>query len=133
MAVTVDSIPGEGIEGDWGDLLPSCWTNTVFLTTWWQTTWLKHFGDETKTRLIRVRDDNGKLVGMAPMNIAGGAVTFMGDTDLFDYRDFLVSRGAEDTFYPAVFDEIDTWEWDTLDQRWRALPLPRTAGRGTFP
>ena len=115
MAVTVDSIPGEGIEGDWGDLLPSCLTNTVFLTPWWQTTWLKHFGDASKTRLIRVRDDNGTLVGIAPMNIADGAVTFMGDTDLFDYRDFLVSRGAEDTFYPEVFDEIDTWEWDTLD------------------
>ena len=115
MNVTVDSIPGEGIEGDWGDLLPSCWTNTVFLTPWWQSTWLKHFGDASKTRMIRVKNNNGELLGIAPMDVADGTVTFIGDTDLFDYRDFLVSKGSEDSFYPAVFDEIGTWEWESLD------------------
>ena len=115
MTVTVDTVPREEIEGDWGDLLPSCWTNTVFVTPWWQSTWLKHFGDASKARFIRVRDDSGELSGIAPMEVADGAVTFVGDTDLFDYRDFLVSKGAEDAFYATVFDEIDTWEWETLD------------------
>ncbi len=103
------------IEGDWEDLLPSCWTNTIFVTPWWQRVWLKHFGDETTIRILKATDSDETLLGIAPMNVAEGVVSFLGGTDLFDYHDFLVRKGAEETFYPAAFDEIDTWEWDTID------------------
>ena len=112
MPVTVVVTEVEQIADGWGDLLPSCWTNTVFVTPWWQTTWLNHFGDKSTSRIIAA--SNGALVGIAPMNVSDGTVTFLGDTDLFDYRDFLMPKGGEDEFYPVVFDEIDTWEWDTL-------------------
>lgn len=115
MAVTVVVTEVEEIADGWGDLLPSCWTNTVFVTPWWQTTWLNHFGDRSTIRTIAATNGDGALVGIAPMNVADGLVTFLGNTDLFDYRDFLVRKGEEDAFYPAVFDEIDSWEWDTVN------------------
>ena len=115
MPVSVVVTEVEQLAEGWGDLLPSCWTNTVFVTPWWQTTWLDHFGDRSTARTIAARNGDGTLVGIAPMNVADGTVTFLGDTDLFDYRDFLVRKGGEDDFYSAVFDEIDSWEWDTLN------------------
>ena len=115
MPVSATITDLDRIADDWEDLLPSCWTDTVFVTPWWQTTWLKHFGDRSNTRILTATNGEGTLLGIAPMSVAGDSVTFLGDTDLFDYRDFLVRKGREDDFYPAVFDEIDTWEWDTFD------------------
>ncbi|MCY4529159.1 MAG: GNAT family N-acetyltransferase [Chloroflexi bacterium] len=114
MGASVRTIDAEEIAGDWEDLLPSCWTNTIFVTPWWQSIWHKHFGDPSSPRILAATDGSGALLGIAPMNVSDGTVTFMGDTNLFDYRDFLVSKGTEDIFYPAVLDEIATWEWDTL-------------------
>ena len=115
MPVSVVVTEVEKIAEGWEDLLPSCWTNTVFVTPWWQTTWLRHFGDPSTARVVAALNGDGALVGIAPMDVSAGSVTFLGDTDLFDYRDFLVRKGTEDAFYPAMFDEIDTWEWETLD------------------
>ena len=115
MPVSVVVTEVEEIAEGWEDLLPSCWTNTVFGTPWWQTTWLNHFGDRSAARILAATNGDGALVGIAPMNVSGGLVTFLGDTDLFDYRDFLVRKGGEDDFYPAVFEEIDSWEWDALN------------------
>ena len=115
MRVSVNISDAGRIAGDWDDLLPSCWTNTVFMTTWWQSTWLKHFGDPSTPRVLTATDGNGALLGIAPMNAADGTVTFTGDADLFDYRDFLVVKGREEAFYPAVFDEIASWKWDALN------------------
>ena len=69
MPVSVVTEVEQLAEG-WGDLLPSCWTNTVFVTPWWQTTWLDHFGDRTTTRAIAATNGDGTLVGIAPMNVA---------------------------------------------------------------
>ena len=101
MPVTVVVTEVEQVADGWGDLLPSCWTNTVFVTPWWQTTWLNHFGDRSTARTIATTNGDGALVGIASMNVTDGLVTFLGDTDLFDYRDFLVRRGGEDAFYPG--------------------------------
>ena len=115
MPVSVAITDLDRIADDWEDLLPSCWTDTVFVTPWWQTTWLKHFGDPSNTRILTAMNGEGNLLGIAPMSVAGDSVTFLGDTDLFDYRDFLVPKGAEEGFYPVLFDEIDSWEWANLD------------------
>ena len=114
MPVSVVITDMEEMAEGWEDLLPSCWTNTVFVTPWWQCTWLNHFGDPSTPRILKSTDDSGALLGIAPMSVSDGTVTFLGDSDLFDYRDFLVRKGGEDIFYPTVFDEIHTWEWDTL-------------------
>ena len=115
MPVSVAITEVEQIADVWEDLLPSCWTDTVFVTPWWQSTWLKHFGDPSNTRILTAMNGEGNLLGIAPMSVAGDSVTFLGDTDLFDYRDFLVPKGAEEGFYPVLFDEIDSWEWASLD------------------
>lgn len=135
MPVSIDITDLDRIANDWEALLPSCWTDTVFVTPWWQTTWLEHFGNPSTSRILAATDDAGALLGIAPMNVTDGSITFLGDTDLFDYRDFLVLRGQEKTFYDAAFDEIDTWEWDAIDlesvpERSPTLPFATAAANG---
>ena len=79
MPVSVAITEVEQIADDWEDLLPSCWTDTVFVTPWWQTTWLKHFGDPSNTRILTAMNGEGNLLGIAPMSVsAGDSVTFLG-------------------------------------------------------
>ena len=115
MNVSVDTAPLDRIASDWEALLPRCWTDTIFATPWWQTIWLRHFGDQSTVRILRADDEEGNLLGIAPMSVVGGTVRFLGGEDLFDYHDFLVMKGAEDAFYPAVFDEIAAWEWEAIN------------------
>lgn len=114
MAYLVQRETFEAISDEWERTLPTCWTNTIFLTPWWQQTWWRHFGGGWEPYALSVRD-GGELLGIAPLRRRGGAFAFAGDTDLFDYHDFLVPRGKEDVFYPALWEHLAKLDWDTLD------------------
>ena len=104
----------ESVQEEWEGILPSCHTNTIFVTPWLQRTWWRIFGDESELRIMSLRD-NGALVGLAPMVLRDGVLTFLGDTDLFDYHDFLVPKGNEASFYGALFDFLPTMDWHTIE------------------
>ena len=104
------------IQAEWTKLLPSCNTNTIFLTPWVQSMWVKHFGKEPELRVFSIRDGD-RLIGLAPMMVRDGVLGFLGGKDLFDYHDFLLPRGKEDAFYPALFDHLKSLEWKTMDLR----------------
>ncbi|MCH8206038.1 MAG: GNAT family N-acetyltransferase [Chloroflexi bacterium] len=113
MPITVEVTDFEGIEDQWGELLPSCATNTIFVTPWWQRVWWDHFGDGSELQLLTVRDGD-RLLGIAPMRIREGVLSFLGDTDLFDYHDFLVARGSEEAFYEALCDHLQYLNWRSM-------------------
>ena len=99
----------------WEEILPLSATNTVFVTPWWHKTWWDNFGEGGDTLILSVSDDD-QLIGIAPL-MAGenGALTFLGDKDLYDYLDFIVPRDSLDKFYPAMVDHLSTLDWTTLD------------------
>ncbi len=97
----------DDLQQEWDNLLPFCSTNTVFVTPLWHRTWWNSFGHASDLRLLSARS-NGSLIGIAPLREAGGALHFIGDTDLCDYNDFLVRRGSEEPFYTALFDYMET-------------------------
>ena len=108
----------DDLQEEWDQLLPFCSTNTVFVTPLWQRTWWNSFGHESQLRLLSIRS-TGALLGIAPLREAGGVLQFIGDTDLCDYNDFLVRRGSEEAFYPALFDHLDKLP---SDMELRSLP-----------
>ena len=104
----------ESIQQEWEEILPSCSTNTIFVTPWWQRVWWRHFGDGQELCLLSVRDGSETL-GIGPLMIADGVVSFVGGTDLFDYHDFLVPAGRERAFYTVLVDYLSTMDWQSLE------------------
>jgi CelD/BcsL family acetyltransferase involved in cellulose biosynthesis len=116
MAITVCKETFDSIENEWVNILSRCPANTIFITPWWQRLWWEHFGADAELHILSVRDD-GELIGIAPMMVSNGVLSFLGDTDLFDYHDFLVPEGKEDAFYNAIcehFAAMDSWSALTL-------------------
>ena len=107
----------ESIRDEWEQILPNCLTNTVFVTPLWQQIWWRHFGQDSQLHILSLRDDDG-ILGIAPLALSGdGVISFLGDTDLFDYHDFLVIKGKEAAFYDALCDHLMEMDWHTLDLR----------------
>jgi CelD/BcsL family acetyltransferase involved in cellulose biosynthesis len=104
----------EDVEAEWEAMLPRCATDTVFVTPWWQKAWWRCFGAEYDLRLLSVADGDAVL-GLAPMVLREGVLSFLGDTDLFDYHDFVVPRGNEQPFYEAVLDYLAQSQATALD------------------
>ena len=46
------------------------------------------------------------LIGIASMKYSNGVLSFVGNSDLFDYNDFLVVDGRDAEFYSALWDFI---------------------------
>ncbi len=105
MPASVRAVSFDEAEEQWTALLSRCATDTVFLTPWWQRTWWRCFGDDYDLRLLAV-EDGGHTLGLAPLVERDGLLSFLGDTDLFDYHDFIVPRGDEDRFHEAVLDHF---------------------------
>ena len=103
----------EAIHDAWEGLLPLCSTNTIFVTPRWQSIWWRHFGAGAELHMLSVSDGD-ELLGIAPLMLRDGVVSFLGGTDLFDYHDFLVRRGSEAVFYDLVWDYLAELDWHTL-------------------
>ncbi len=113
MTTQVASHTFASLESEWEALLPDCAVDTVFLTPRWQRVWWETLG-QGEMVLLAIREED-RLHGIAPMMRHNGTLTFLGDTDLFDYQDFLVPRGNEEIFYPRLLDHLQDEEWDVLD------------------
>ena len=114
MPYSVQSEEFETIQGQWEEMLPSCSTNTIFVTPWWQMTWWRRFGEGSQLKMVSVRDDSD-VVGIAPLMLKDGVLSFIGDKDLFDYLDFLVPRGKEEVFYSVLCEHLMEMDWNTLE------------------
>ena len=101
----------EQIEESWQYLLPLGALDIVFMTPQWQRIWWAEFGTDAEMLLLCLPGQEG-LNAIAPLMRRNGRITFIGDEDLFDYNDFLVSPGSEERFYTALLDHLreDTWE-----------------------
>ena len=98
----------------WHDLLGRREWNTLFLTPEWQENWWGQFGDPgTELRLLSIGPE-GDPLGIAPLVLRGGTLSFLGDTDLFDYHDFIE---AAPEFHAALAKCLVDEPWLTMDLR----------------
>ena len=104
----------ESIWDSWERILPSCATDTVFVTPWWHKTWWDNFGADSEQRILSVRDGD-ELLGIAPLMKSGDRLTFLGDKNLTDYFDFIAPSATVERFYPALWDAIADDGWATLE------------------
>jgi len=98
----------------WEQILPSCATNTVYVTPLWQRTWWRHFGAGSEQHVLTVQDEDA-LIGVAPLRLRDGVLGLMGHRDLFDYSDFVVVQGREPEFYGAVWARMLQLDWEAVE------------------
>jgi CelD/BcsL family acetyltransferase involved in cellulose biosynthesis len=110
------------LKPEWNALLSSSRSDTLFLTWEWQSTWWKHLGDGKLLLLGFRADDDGRLIGIAPLfqSTTGDGrplLVVIGCRDVSDYLDLIVERGQEDGVYQALLDylENEAPAWDVLD------------------
>jgi len=76
---------------------------SVFVLPGWLAAWWQSFGaGYTAQPLLVCRD--GEVIGIAPLKIKDGEVSFIGDNSVCDYLDFITVPGTEDVFAAALLD-----------------------------
>ncbi len=101
---------------EWEALLAQSVSPAVFQTPLWHRTWWEEMGGGAELKLTSLRED-GVLVGVAPLMHQNGTLTFMGDTDLWDYHDFVLAKGREADLYPRLFESLLEQPWELMDLR----------------
>lgn len=91
---------------EWDDLVQSCASPTPFLTRQWLSTWWRHFSTERELLLLRVKDRKNKLLGIAPLYVEAGRIKLIGEPDLCDYQDFVISKGKEEEFIKTLLNYL---------------------------
>ena len=114
MPEWVSSDQFEEVQDAWEKLLPSCSANNIFVTPWLQQVWWRNFGGGLELRILSLQDGD-RILGIAPLVRDGDVLRFAGGRDLFDYHDFLVVRGEEDSFFKDLFSHLDSEEWRELE------------------
>ena len=104
----------DSLESEWERLLPETAADTIFLTPTWQKVWWEHFGQDANLQILSIRQGD-ELIGIAPLMLTDGVMSFLGDTDLFDYHDFLVKKGRESEFYDVLCEHLLGMEWHTFE------------------
>ena len=94
----------------WETILSECIDSSVFLTPEWQQAWWSEFGKGDALHLVMLKVHN-RALGLAPLCISQQTISFVGDTDLFDYHDFIVREEDSEAFYPALVDYLQDQPW----------------------
>jgi CelD/BcsL family acetyltransferase involved in cellulose biosynthesis len=110
------------LKPEWNNLVHRSYYNNLVLTWEWQSTWWKHLGEGSLLLLGMRAEDDGRLVGIAPLfrsSTAGGesVLYLLGCRDVSDYLDLIIEVGQEETVYQALLEylEGDALTWDLMD------------------
>jgi CelD/BcsL family acetyltransferase involved in cellulose biosynthesis len=87
--------------------------NLVFTLPAWLRVWWKHFSSGADLYLRSV-SQNSQIIGIAPLQIRNSVASIIGNINVSDYQDFIISPGYERDFYTAILDDLKKKEIQTL-------------------
>ena len=94
------------IRSQWQELLGRSSVNNLYITPVWQELWWSAFQDGRSLAGFYLTDDGGAVTAIASLSRAEDHYSLVGNSDTFDYNDFIVAAGKEETFYPALLDTM---------------------------
>jgi CelD/BcsL family acetyltransferase involved in cellulose biosynthesis len=114
-----------GLRAEWNELLGASRSNTIFLTWEWLCDWWQSYRADRSLRLVLVRDETGRLAGIAPLmtdSVRAGpfgrvrALRFVGDGSFdSDYLDVVCRAGEEAGVVAALFEHLEAArDWSVL-------------------
>ena len=105
----------EEVRLQWQELLSRSVVNNLYITPAWQEMWWSAFQNGRTLAGFYLTDASGQLTALASLSRCGDNFSFVGNSDTFDYNDFVIARGAEPEFFPALLDAIDSGGGRQLD------------------
>lgn len=113
-AVTEETF--ESITSYWLNVQHPLKWKCVFILPHWLKVWWKEFGAGSDLHLYAVREGED-LIGIAPLLVTGEKASLLGDTDVCDYLDFIVTPGKEQEFFDVLLDHLGEQSITHLDLR----------------
>jgi len=116
----------EAMQKEWNQLLEGSPANTIFLTWEWTYTWWQVYGHAHQLFLLKIQDEQGTCVGLAPFKIARRytlglpyrQIEFIGycKSTFPDYLDLIFASGYQENGILAVWAYLMNHKhlWDTL-------------------
>ena len=94
------------IRTQWQELLGRASVNNLYVTPVWQELWWSAFQDGRSLAGFYLTDEAGEVTAIASLSRSDDDYSFVGNSDTFDYNDFIVAAGEEESFYPTLLDTI---------------------------
>jgi CelD/BcsL family acetyltransferase involved in cellulose biosynthesis len=105
MSYTYASINLDSLDSSWKDLQHHLNWSSVFVLPRWLKVWWQEFGGGSKLYLFEVKQDKN-IIGIAPLMVNESEASFIGNSDVCDYMDFIVTPGKELPFFTALLDKL---------------------------
>ncbi len=102
------------LEAEWRALAPRAAMGSIFTHPAWLRAWWDTLHTSETLHLLALRDGQ-RLAGIAPMMKAGGAIRFLGSSDVCDYHEIVAAPGAEEACLAALLEHAARCGWRTLE------------------
>ena len=105
------------IRGEWLDLLADCPVNTFYLMPQWQEIWWDSFRDRREMAgfYLRRPEGEGIITAIASLARQGDDLSFVGNTETFDYNDFMIRPGWEADFFATLLGWLERADIQALE------------------
>jgi CelD/BcsL family acetyltransferase involved in cellulose biosynthesis len=120
----IDDVRGlERLKPEWEALHEESAADGLFASWLWAELWTRHFGRNEPLRIVTARDDQGHLLGIAPMSIATRKVArtlavktlqFIGASAPVEHFDFVIRRGREGEVLPRLLTTLCSMRVDAI-------------------
>lgn len=101
------------IRGEWLDLLEHCPVNTFYLMPQWQEIWWEAFRDRQEMAGFYLQRPEG-VAAIASLARKGSNLSFVGNTETFDYNDFMIRPGWEVDFFGVLMGWLEREDFKVL-------------------
>jgi len=113
MSYSIEAEDFSSLETAWEELLSASTTRHIFFTPQWQKAWWQAFGNDNQLLLLSVQRDS-ELMGIIPLMHKGERISFIGNSDVCDYMDFVVRRGQEGAILSQLLDYLEPMDWKSI-------------------
>lgn len=113
------------LQGEWSALQDRSESDGIYLSWEWVSTWWQSFGQRGDLWLLQARDENGRLIGLAPLmrvrhspmrGLRWRQLEFIGTSSSCEHLDFIIEKDHEKETIAAFIGELQKHaaEWDVL-------------------
>jgi len=92
---------------EWDEFLFSSEQNCIFLTQEWFYSWWKSFSEDNSLEILIFKDENGDIMGIAPLMVKDKTLQFIASQEVSDYCDFIDKKEGRREFYENLLNYLE--------------------------